>query len=169
MIKVKELISYIAVFLVLAVALTLYVAMRPKAAVQSPTFVYEEVVVHKAAAVKTFVQPKVIAQSQPAKPANLPLPIVPPRVISQVWPEYPVSALEKGIEGLVLVQAYINVSGQPEKVEVKTTSGNVDLDEAAVKAMLNWRFAPATENGSGLASWFEVPVRFSIKLWPYNP
>jgi len=163
MMKAKELISYVSFFLILAAALTFYVVLRPRAVTQSPTFVYEEIVVHKATAVETLVQPKAIAQPVPAQPANPPLPIVPPRVVSQVWPEYPASALEKGIEGLVLVQAYVNASGRPVKVEVKTSSGNADLDEAAIKAVSNWQFAPATQGGAALASWFEVPVRFSTK------
>lgn len=163
MIKAKELISYVSLFLILAAALTFYVAVRPRAVIQSPTFVYEEIVVQKATAVRTFVQPKTIAQTVPAKPANLPLPIVPPRIISQVWPEYPVSALEKGIEGMVLVQAYIGINGNTERLEVKTSSGYPELDEAAIKAVSNWQFAPATQNGAALASWFEVPIRFRLR------
>jgi len=170
MIKEKEWIGYIAVFLVLAVALTLYAALRPKAVVQSPTFVYEEIVVSKAIKADKAIKSDRAERSIRAEKAvrmekgiSAPLPIVPPRVISQIWPEYPVSALIKGIEGLVLVQAYIGIGGNAERVEVKISSGYPELDEAAIKAVSSWRFAPAMQGNAALASWFEVPIRFRLR------
>jgi protein TonB len=158
MTKTKVFTNLIVSFLVLAAAFSLYISTRPKAAISVPTFVYEEVVVHQTAA-----PVKAAALPAPIKPASLPLPVIPPQIISQVLPEYPAEALKAGTEGLVMVQAYIGMSGAAEKIEVKTSSGNTELDRSAVQAVTQWRFTPASQSGAALASWFEVPVRFTIK------
>lgn len=153
MTKVKNLTNLIVFLLVAAAAFSLYVSTRPKTAISAPTFVYEEVIVYKTAAVLPI----------PIKPVSAPWPVIPPQVLSSVLPEYPRPALESGIEGLVMVQAHIGLSGAAEKVEVKTSSGNPELDQSAAAAVAQWRFSPASQNGSALASWFEVPVRFTIQ------
>lgn len=158
MTKARIITNLIVSFLVLGAAFSLYISTRPKAAISAPIFVYEEVVVHRTAApVKSAALPV------PVKPVSLPLPVLPPQIISQVLPEYPAEALKAGTEGLVMVQAYIGMSGAAEKVEVKTSSGNTELDQSASRAVAQWRFSPASQGGTALASWFEVPVRFSIK------
>ena len=158
MTKARMITNLIVSFLVVAAAFSLYIAARPKAAISAPTFVYEEVVVHQ-----TAVPVRSVAVPVPAKPASLPLPVIPPQIISQIMPAYPAGALEKGMEGTTLVQAYIGNSGRVEKTEIKSSSGDQTLDLAAQEAVAQWKFAPATQNGAALASWFEVPVRFSIK------
>ncbi|MFA4905856.1 MAG: energy transducer TonB [Candidatus Margulisiibacteriota bacterium] len=158
MTKTKVIANLIVSFLVVAAAFSLYMAARPKAAISAPTFVYEEVIVHK-----TAVAVKPAALPIPIKPVSAPLPVIPPQIISAVLPEYPEAALKAGIEGLVMVQAYVGLNGAVEKAEAKTSSGNADLDQSAARAVAQWKFTPATQNGAALASWFEVPVRFSIK------
>jgi protein TonB len=158
MIKAKTLTNVIVFILVAVAAFSLYVSTRPKVMVSAPTFIYEEIVVHKAAA-----QIKASAVPVPARPSAAALPIIPPKVISTVLPEYPTPALKAGTEGLVMVQAYIGSKGTAERVEIKTSSGDPELDQAAIKAVSQWRFAPAAQGGTALNSWFEVPVRFSIK------
>ncbi len=156
MIKAKELVYIIVWFLALAAVFALYVNTRPASNIKTPTFIYEEV---KAQRVAT----RVVVEQKPISPITSPLPIMPPKVLSQVLPEYPASALEKGREGLVMIQAYIGSSGNVGKVEIKKSSGNPKLDEAAINAVALWKFSPATKGSASLASLFEVPVRFSIK------
>ncbi|MBI5699230.1 energy transducer TonB [Candidatus Saganbacteria bacterium] len=152
MTKTKVITNLIVSFLVVAAAFSLYIATRPKTAILAPTFVYEEVVVHKTAALPV-----------PIRPVSVPLPVIPPQVVSSVLPEYPSAVLQAGIEGLVMVQAYVGLNGTVEKAEAKTSSGNTELDQSAARAVAQWRFTPASQGGTALASWFEVPVRFSIK------
>jgi len=155
--------------LVLGMAFSLYIASQQKSSVHSPAFVYDEILVQKKAIVETrvsarpIVQAKEIAVSKSANPISVTLPITPPRVISQVLPEYPASALENEIEGVTLVQAYIGLNGKVEKTEIKTSSGNADLDASAINAVSKWIFSPATQGSASIASWFDVPVRFSLK------
>jgi len=169
MTKSKEIINTIVLLLVLGAAFSLYIASQQKSSVHSPAFVYDEVLVQKKAIVETRIsirpiaQAKEIAVSKSANPINITLPINPPMVISQVLPEYPASALENEIEGVAMVQAYIGINGKVGKTEVKTSSGNSELDASAINAVSKWIFSPATQGSASIASWFEVPVRFSVK------
>lgn len=104
----------------------------------------------------------VIEAIQGLKTAPLPLPIVPPGVVQKVFPQYPSSALSDSIEGVTLLSVYVGLGGQPEQVQIKVPSGCPELDASAVAAVSQWRFSPATQGGTSLASWYEVPVRFVI-------
>ncbi len=55
-----------------------------------------------------------------------------PQVIKRVNPQYPMSAIKAGLEGVVVVKVLVGLKGDVEKVEVlKSVPG---LDEAAIKA-----------------------------------
>jgi protein TonB len=159
MIKTKAAVNLLIFFLVLGAAFSLYVSNRSRPLTQSPVFVYEEVTARPVATRITPARPVALSP----KPATAPLPMVAPQVISQVLPEYPASALEKGVEGTTLIQARINALGNPEDVMIKISSGKAELDQAAVKAVALWKFSPANQGGTAITSIFEVPVRFSIK------
>lgn len=99
----------------------------------------------------------------PMPKAISPLPILPPKIIYQFLPAYPVVAVEQGKVGATLLAVYIESSGAAEKVEVKTSSGNLAIDSAAVNAVSQWKFSAATQGGAGIASCLEIPVRFALK------
>lgn len=180
MIKAKEVsLKNITILLVfsLAVSAAYFVSRTQlKPARSVPIFVGEEVIVKKvvkAIKVEKAVRSvpagrqaekavEAVKAPMPPKVAQ-PLPIVPPSVIFKVLPSYPSTVLEKGREGMVLLSVYVGLSGQPGKIEIKSSSGAAELDDAATKAISQWRFSPAARGGAALASWFEVPVRFELK------
>ncbi len=162
MTKTKEITNLIVFALVLGAAYAFFITSKPHETAQTQTFVYQEVQAQKAAT-RIMVQTEAKTVPLPENTSSMPLPINPPKVISEVLPEYPASALERGIEGVVMVQAYIGTSGKAERVEVKASSGNADLDASAASAVTQWVFSPATQGSAAAASWFEVPVRFSLK------
>ena len=92
-----------------------------------------------------------------------PMPILPPVVTFKVLPVYPSSALADSLSGTVLLSVFVGPAGQPEKIETKVSSGVADFDQAATAAVSQWRFSPAMQGGTALASCFEVPVRFEVK------
>ncbi len=111
---------------------------------------------------------KVVAKSAAKKVSApkigpVPLPLIPPRLIFQVLPDYPVSALKEGTQGTVLLRVFVSTDGQADDVRVKTSSGNRSLDKSAAEALSSWKFEPAKRGAQAIASWFEVPVRFKIK------
>ncbi len=168
----------VGMILTAAVAVS-YIISRPAGLVREnsmPIFMGEEVVIHKAVkgeaaakvnkAVKAESAVKAVkAEAVPAPQPKVvaPLPIFPPRISFRVLPEYPVSALEQELEGMVILSAYVGLAGEPEMVKVKSSSGFAELDESAQTAVSQWKFAPATQGGQAIASWFEVPIRFVLR------
>jgi TonB family protein len=114
-------------------------------------------------AIKAERASRVISQPVPQPKVAAPLPILPPSISHRILPEYPVSALEQGLEGTVLLSIYVGMNGSAKKVEVKNSSGVSELDTSAVKAVSQWKFNPAAQGGKAVASWFEFPVRFEVK------
>lgn len=77
-------------------------------------------------------------------------------------PPYPGTALRRGAEGEVLVRVRVGPDGRPAGIELARSSGDRDLDRAAVQAVRGWRFQPALANGQPVAAWVVVPVQFRL-------
>lgn len=78
-------------------------------------------------------------------------------------PGYPRISRRMGEQGTVVVRVFINTQGLPEKPEVRTSSGFVRLDQAALDAVQRWRFVPGRRNGTPEPMWFNIPVRFVLE------
>lgn len=78
-------------------------------------------------------------------------------------PAYPHRAMMDNREGTVVLKVLVDVDGTPLSVEVQTSSGHRELDEAARKQVLRkWKFRPAIHNGQAIQVYGIVPVRFSL-------
>jgi protein TonB len=86
-----------------------------------------------------------------------------PRVLKKVEPEYPRLARMAGVEGLVVLSVLVDEQGRLEDVQVIKSLGNTGCDEAAVKAVRQWVFAPATRQGKPVAARVTLPVLFNLK------
>ena len=81
-----------------------------------------------------------------------------PEATRKVAPNYPDSARRAGIQGTVLVQALVGRDGRVKEARVvRRVSG---LDDAAVAAVRQWEFKPATSNEKPVSVWVAVPLRF---------
>ena len=67
----------------------------------------------------------------------------------RINPDYPPRALSRGIEGWVQIQFTITATGTVKDAVVVKSSSNI-FEEAAVKAILRWRYNPKIENGEGV-------------------
>lgn len=76
-------------------------------------------------------------------------------------PVYPREAMRRGIGGSVRVQATVAPDGSVERMDVAQSSGNRDLDRAAMEAVRRWRFTPAMRNGQPVSETVVIPVDFS--------
>ena len=72
-------------------------------------------------------------------------------------PSYPREALRAGITGTVLLEVLVGVDGSPLKVTIHQSSGNRDLDRAAITAAKRAKLCPGSGEGSGY-----FPVNFII-------
>ena len=84
--------------------------------------------------------------------------VTPPRVIKQVNPRYSTS---KGVRavGSVIIALVVSSRGLPKDPHV-VKGIDSDLDQSAVDAVKEWRFAPAQRNDKPIAVRVSVEIRF---------
>jgi protein TonB len=104
----------------------------------------------------------------PATPTVAPAPlIVPPNFnadyLHNPAPAYPPVARRLGEQGRVVLRVLVTADGQPEQVEVRTSSGSPRLDAAALETVRRWRFVPARQGDRPLAAWVLVPISFRLE------
>jgi periplasmic protein TonB len=83
----------------------------------------------------------------------------PPRVLAEVKPQYTSDAMRAKIQGTVWLECVVTAEGTVTNVRViKSLDPTFGLDQEAIKAARQWRFAPGTMEGR------PVPVRVTIEL-----
>lgn len=75
---------------------------------------------------------------------------------------YPSMAQEAGIEGLVMVHAFINKKGRVTDTMILDGVPNTGLNEAAVAAIIRTRWKPAKQRDKIVAVWISIPIRFKL-------
>lgn len=78
-------------------------------------------------------------------------------------PPYPAASRRRGEEGQVLLRVRVLASGRAAEVEIVESSRHPRLDQAARRAVADWRFEPARQGGSAVDSWLRVPVVFRLE------
>ena len=106
-------------------------------------------------------EPVELADATP-EPVLAELRVTGPLMLSNPSPLYPKVAHRLGQEGVVVLTIRVSAAGRVIDVHVKDGSGYRLLDRAAVDAVSEWRFYPATENGIRVAWTFDHAVRFLI-------
>jgi protein TonB len=84
-----------------------------------------------------------------------------PDTLVRVQPRYPEAARIARRQGTVVVQATIDRTGAVTDVRLVKAIG-FGLDEAAMTAVKQWRFRPATLGGRPVPVFFQLTVRFGI-------
>jgi len=87
----------------------------------------------------------------------------PPVAMSPIKPVYPEIAQEAGIEGVVVVQAFIDAKGRVKETLILKGVPNTGLDEAAMTAIRKTRFRPAKQRERAVGVWISIPVNFKLK------
>lgn len=78
-------------------------------------------------------------------------------------PVYPIAARRRGEQGTVTLRVLVGADGAVIRAEIEQSSGFLDLDRAALKAVRRrWRFVAARRDGRAIRSWVLVPIRFSL-------
>ncbi len=77
---------------------------------------------------------------------------------------YPEIAKKAGIEGQVLIWAFVDKNGKVTKTKVKVSIGNGDsgCEEAAIKAIKSVKWKPAMKDNSTIDVWILIPVEFKL-------
>ena len=84
-----------------------------------------------------------------------------PKKVHAPAPRYTQDARESRVQGVVIVQAIIDREGLVE--DVKVLKGlPLGLDKAAVDAIRQWQFEPATLDGNPVAVYYNLTVNFRL-------
>lgn len=86
----------------------------------------------------------------------------PPRLLREVRPTYSDEARRRGLEGRVGLQVVVLRDGGIGNVRVVKTLGS-GLDQRAVEAVRQWRFRPATRQGTPVEVVVDVSVEFTLR------
>jgi TonB family protein len=76
-------------------------------------------------------------------------------------PVYPEAAAKRGIEGWVEVAFTVMPNGSVTDVEVRNASPTEVFDDAAIRAVRQWRFEPVMQNGERIQQRAMVRLRFA--------
>ena len=96
------------------------------------------------------VDEAVVSKAVPCASANRP-------------PRYPRLARRLGYEGRVILEVEVLTDGSVGEVRVVEVTGHRVFAQAAMRAVREWRFAPARTGGRALTTRVMVPVRFRIE------
>ncbi|MCW8945301.1 MAG: energy transducer TonB [Sedimenticola sp.] len=82
--------------------------------------------------------------------------------VSRVPPQYPYRAERKGTEGWVKVSFLITENGSVQDVVLIDAEPEGIFEQAAMRAVLKWRFKPRIQNGKPMAVRAEQVVNFRL-------
>ena len=97
----------------------------------------------------------------PTSPIRLHSGMAAPRKIRDLVPTYPAMARRARVQGVVILEAVIDVSGRVESARVLRSIPL--LDDAALEAVRQWHFEPARLNGQPVPVVMTVTVNFSLQ------
>ena len=85
-----------------------------------------------------------------------------PVLTKEVKPKYTASALQRGVQGSVEVEAIVKADGHVGDVTV-TRSLDPELDEQAVNALKEWEFRPGTKDAKPVDVQVQIEMTFTLK------
>ena len=119
--------------------------------------------------------PPVAAPVAPAPPAPVTAPAAPPApprielpssdadYLQNPKPPYPPMSKRLNEQGTVVMRVLIGADGQPQKAEIRKSSGFERLDRSAAETVMKWRYVPGKRAGVAEAMWFNVPINFVLE------
>jgi TonB family protein len=81
-------------------------------------------------------------------------------------PRYPAEAVRDGIGGSVTVLADIDERGRVVGARIDHSEPEGVFDAAALQAVVQWRFEPATRGGVAIREQIRIPITFSLHEQP---
>jgi TonB family protein len=107
------------------------------------------------------------AASAGAPDASAPASVGAPHMCSQ--DQYPVAAMQAGVEGTALLSFNIDPHGNVSNVSVARSSGNRDLDDVSIACVLQWHYRPAMQNGAPVQIPWQAAVKWEMQLPSSGP
>jgi len=134
---------------------------------QAPTLAAQTAAPSPAAEVPAFKEAPPPAAPAPAPAAPAPAAITQARFdadyLQNPPPAYPALSRRMGEEGKVVLRVFVEPSGRPSQIEIKTGSGSPRLDQAAQEAVWRWKFVAARRGDEVIGAWVLVPIVFNLR------
>jgi TonB family protein len=87
-----------------------------------------------------------------------------PRVLEWVRAQYTPEALRANIEGTVVLQAVVRTDGEAGDISVvRSLDSRFGLDQQAIAAVRQWRFAPGQRMGQPVPVFVQIEIVFSTR------
>lgn len=87
-----------------------------------------------------------------------------PRLVREVAPTYTNAALQARVQGIVELSAVVHADGRVGDVwVVRSLDRTFGIDDEAVRTVKQWRFEPATLNGTPVPVVVPIELRFTIR------
>jgi len=99
---------------------------------------------------------------EPTGPIRVGGDVKPPKKLQAPNPQYTEIARKARIQGVVIVEAIIDKTGNVTNVKI-LKGLPMGLDQAAADAVARWRFEPATLNGKPVAVIYNLTVNFRLQ------
>ena len=131
---------------------------RPAPGKAAAAAVQEKSAAGLSAAKRGVRRPASEAPPDSATPSSEEAPIVPPKLIKSVRAIAPPDALRDFVTGNVTLDAVVDPSGQVKSMKV--LSGPASFHTAAMDALKQYRYEPATQRGKPVADHITVTIKF---------
>lgn len=114
------------------------------------------------------VSEEVAAPVQPSAPVSAPAPVEIPVDVRAAYannpkPAYPSSAKRLNQQGLTRLRVLVGGDGRVQQIALASSSGFAVLDNAAMSAVRDWKFAPYRRGDAAIASWVIVPFNWKLE------
>lgn len=87
-----------------------------------------------------------------------------PRIINEVKPQYTADAMRAKVQGVVEMEAVVMPDGTVGEVHVtRSLDRTFGLDQKAIEAVKQWRFAPGTRLGKPVAVLVTIELTFTLR------
>lgn len=114
-------------------------------------------------AAAVITAPVAAVAAAPAAPTALQLPSSDASYLQNPKPSYPPISRRLNEQGKTTVRVMIAIDGTPQRAEIATSSGFERLDQAAITAVMRWRYVPGKRGGVPEAMWFNVPISWVLE------
>lgn len=135
----------------------------PKPTVTTPAVSAVTPAAPSSAASSSAATPTATAPDTPSSTvASYQAPTAEAQSLQNAAPTYPPTSRKKREQGVVWFEVHVGANGELLELKLKTSSGFRRLDDAAERAVKQWRFQPAQRAGQAVDAWYDLPVRFSL-------
>jgi protein TonB len=87
-----------------------------------------------------------------------------PVPVTQVRPQYTAAAMDRHIEGTVLLECVVAADGMVGDVKVTESLDSMyGLDAQAVEALRQWTFKPGSKDGKAVAVRVHITMKFTLQ------